>query len=294
MNALSIVKNIAVDNLEALSARIEATRAKGLAASREVERLEAAKLQSDDRETFDKLARDSEWQKVLIARCSRELQSLEAQLRMAKDEKRRVRWQKLVREHDINFAKVINEFASAYEAFLDLNVVLLLMQNEGFGTEMASLTRLPHLNNNPFIAPDLVQAAIDQAARSNPKLARKFPTSAGRIPETLRRTKTPVSNNAKGRVALGVPPVAPTPTAEVMNSALLRPVPQPVPRAADDWSPLGEGEVRVIVTRAGYSPSHACPQCRAGQVIKLKRDDAEAATLAGAVELISEVPADGS
>lgn len=59
-------------------------------------------------------------------------------------------------------------------------------------------------------------------------------------------------------------------------------------RAADDISPLSDGECRARVLRSGYSPRDDAPQCTRGQLIRLPRATAERAAAAGVLQIIEE------
>ncbi|HEX3919179.1 MAG TPA: hypothetical protein VHW60_17720 [Caulobacteraceae bacterium] len=64
------------------------------------------------------------------------------------------------------------------------------------------------------------------------------------------------------------------------------------PRRPDDLSPLGAGEVRVRVLRAGY-PGADGQQCDGGQLVKLPKQIAETAMMrTGAVEIVEVFDAD--
>ncbi len=131
-----------------------------------------AEAAGGDRSAFEQAAREISWQQSIVARSARELDRLDIELRNAADVRLKAQLEKLFKEHDRAFEKCISAFVTALDVWFDLQAVRAQLEAEGFAADLRVLPLLPQINGNPFLAADLIEVALQTAARRNPRLTR--------------------------------------------------------------------------------------------------------------------------
>lgn len=236
------------------------------------------------------------------------LKQIRARLADARNKARKDRWARI---HDADTAALKEFFPkalAAYQAFVNVIGIRTEAEQQGYGPELRSVATLPHMAGHCILAPDLLQQAADMALRLDPKFgAFQFREATAKLPPRIKKEPAPGQSPSKGgRIFLGPPmpsrsqsaPVA-TQGEETKRSAMSDPGSRrrtpatphqnrTAPRAPDDWSPLGSGEVRARVIRPGYSPTENIQNCAGQQIIKLPEDIAKRACANKAIEIVSE------
>jgi hypothetical protein len=276
MGAISTMRKLAGigDDAAALAAELRAARTEGARALDEAERLEAARLTAATFAAAEDLERQAAAARWRADKAAAGLPDLEARLATVQAKERA----EALERHRQRQRTVYGKLRVALLAAADAQMEAISADKDACRElgEHVARSHLPPVAFRGFLFPDLVGIWIvendRQFAAQKPAQARKAAApSAPKPRQYLPHEKRPHTDASRA-----------------VSLALSDQAHPKKPRTPDDLSPLENEQVRVRVSRSGYSPADDLPQCQYGQIIKMPRGAAQRAADAGAVEIIEE------
>lgn len=272
-----MIKNlVAGDEVDAIKARLESIRSEGAVATAELERLEAINLDAASYEESRKLEQNIEKQKWLIDRALKKIPELKADLETALSKQREQLFERSVAELGAIYRRLrvaLEEAARIQEEAIKAHEASVAAFNSRHFDLRQPQLQLPRVVFFGFLTRQHLGIWTQEMDRTFDAKT-KLPAAPKKVASPPRPQSRPDSRNAM------------TPRAVSLNEQPARTLTRaPNP---DDMTPLSAGQVRVRVLRAGYAPTDDSPQCDRGQVVRMNREAAERAAIAGAVEIIEE------
>jgi hypothetical protein len=270
MGVIAMVKSVvgAGDDVGDLVAQLDATRAKGIAAHQELERLEAVRLAAETFEAAEaanaRIARVA-WEADRLAAL---IPELESRLAIA----RSVKQKDAIAKHQAISRKRYPKFRSALLAAVEEQAAVMRERAEAereLGEHVVSI-HLPRMAYAGFLYREHFDIWAGEQDRVHAEPAPKPAVTAVVAPRVA-----PAASRA-----VGVKDQRAVRRVEPASSAPRR------PRNPDDTAPLAPGEMRVRVLRPGFTPGDDQPQCDGQQVIRMPSEAAKLALANGAVEIV--------
>jgi hypothetical protein len=292
LKPLRAVKQLTAGNdVHALEAEVQRIRDEGLAATREVERLEAAKPDADTFDQVEQIERDIAKQRWLAERAAKRLPEAEARLAVAKAARQRDAIRRLQGERRKIYAKLrasIEAGAKLQAEAMTHHQAAVAELGEGLAARF-----VPNVCFGGLLLPDLVRIWTDENDRimaAEPVLPEVPTVDQARATVEARRRKMQAPKRAPARaVPQAIPPgdtgrraAAKPKQGEPPRDTVQMQVTPPRPLRTDP--PPADGELQILVLRGGLEIGGV--QCVAGDRVNVQSAVAKALAERGACELV--------